>query len=289
MKAPDDFEPDVYVDPVDLSHATPELWAALAMAQENVETVGKDGTNRHSQYNYSTADAMIREGRRCRKGTGLALVCTTTLAHAPPSQATGKQWVSHTVSLHWVLGHKSGGYIRGRAEIDAIASGMRPNDKASQAAATYLHGFIERDLFDLDRAEESEAVDQRKDDGFSPQQSTQRKTTRKSSGGKDRASAKGEVVPDAAPTIAAAKKAWADYIKDCRDLGVESKRLAEFIADATKKPLEDVEKGADRWDALPLRYWEAVLDLVQGERRAVAVPDDEPPLSFGAGEQEVAE
>ena len=156
--------PPIVARPLDLSHATPALWKALAEAQAAAHTVGKDGRNRDAGYNYATADSMIRGGARARKEAGarLALVSTWSQIDLAPPPGAGTpngpgQWPSAEVTLHWALGcADDGGYISGTLSTHAIGSRRRPPDKATAAAATYAEGFVERSLMRLDRAEESD-------------------------------------------------------------------------------------------------------------------------------------
>jgi len=158
------------VHALDMTHANPPLLAALAMAQTQAQTVGKDGTNTQKHYKYATAEAMIRASRDAMSGTGLSVLSTWTVdASDPPEGDIGFQFSCGTVIESFVLAHAEGGYITGRAECDAIASKGRPYDKAVTASATYMHGFVLRHLLNLDRAEEGEhAVDRRSDEGFEP-------------------------------------------------------------------------------------------------------------------------
>lgn len=150
---------------MDTSRATPDLYAALAAAQADVTSVGKDGTNTQRGYRYATTEAMIRGARQHLAAHGLAFFSTWTQAvPAPPQGDIGKQHVAATVSIHWVVGHASGGQISGVATMDAIGSPARPPDKAVAAAVTYALGFVLRGLLLLDRADEDEhAVDQRRE------------------------------------------------------------------------------------------------------------------------------
>ena len=154
---------------MDLSHATPELYAALAQAQGDAPVVSKRG--RHDEmgrkaYDYATADDMILAGTTGRAGTGLALFTIPTSAPPAKKEDYGKQWVCSNVTLHWVLSHSGGGYITGAFSGPALASAGRPRDKAEAAAWSYLEGFLERGLMRLSRASvpEDEEVDQRRDE-----------------------------------------------------------------------------------------------------------------------------
>lgn len=152
---------------IDTSRITPELCAALALAQEQAKTVDKAGRNRDRNYRYATADDMIAAGRAARRGTGLALLTiwgTVPAALPRKGQDFGAQWVHATVEIRWVLTHAGGGLLSGVVHVDAIASKGRPPDKAIAAALTYGEGFLERGLMRLDRDEDPDDVDQRADD-----------------------------------------------------------------------------------------------------------------------------
>jgi hypothetical protein len=142
---------------LDTSKASGDLYAALAKAQADVESVGKDGTNTQRGYRYATTEAMIRGSRQHLAGHGLAFF--STWSQDAPDVAPGdigKQHVAARVTIHWTLGHATGGQISGRAHMDAIGSPARPPDKAVAAAVTYGLGFLLRGLLLLDRADEDE-------------------------------------------------------------------------------------------------------------------------------------
>jgi hypothetical protein len=148
---------------LDTSKATPELFAALALAQADVESVGKDGTNTQRGYRYATTEAMIRGSRQHLASHGLAFF--STWSQALPEVAAGdigKQHVAARVTIHWALGHSTGGQISGTAPMDAIGSPARPPDKAVAAAVTYGLGFLLRGLLLLDRADEDEHAPDRR-------------------------------------------------------------------------------------------------------------------------------
>jgi hypothetical protein len=151
---------------MDLAQATPELFAALAKAQAQMHSVAKDGKNKDRNYNYATADSMIAGASKAREGTGLSLFSTWS-SEDVVDDSDGGQWVCAIVTLHWVLAHEGGGYIRGTITGHAIGSRGRPPDKAVAAAASYTEGFLERGLMRIDRGgNDTDDVDQRADGGF---------------------------------------------------------------------------------------------------------------------------
>lgn len=164
--------------PLDLSRATPDLYAALVAAQAAAETVAKDGTNSQRGYRYATAEAMIRAVRGPLAANGLAFFSSWTREEVvQPGGPIGNQFVCAVVVIHWALVHRTGAVIRGACEMDAIGSAARPPDKAVAATLTYMRGFVLRDLLNMDRAqEERDAIDQRSDGDYAPRGGREEKT-----------------------------------------------------------------------------------------------------------------
>lgn len=152
--------------PLDTSGASPALFAAMVKAQSEVTTVGKDGENKHGGYNYATAEAMIREGRRRLTNNGMGLMVSCYQADpSRPSGDIGKRFLYSEVVMIWKIIHCEGSLIEGWSELPAISSGATPPDKAVKAAATYLLGYVLRDLLMIDRAEEEAySPDQRREE-----------------------------------------------------------------------------------------------------------------------------
>ncbi len=147
-------------------HATPDMWKALSVAQGQCRTVGKDGKNRNGNYNYASADAIVRASREPLARNGLSVI-ESFAALAPPEKQPefGRQYIAARVVLTAIIGHESGGYITATLEMDAIGSAGRPPDKAIAAARTYAKGFLLLGLLNMDRdEEEAESVDSRSDE-----------------------------------------------------------------------------------------------------------------------------
>lgn len=164
---------------IDMSHANGELLAAWAEAQGKAMEVTKGGRNTSTGdgYKYATADSMIAEARGCREGTGLCLFSTWSSVDFDDG-SEGKQWVCAIVTVHWVMGHGSGGYVRGTITGHAIGSKGRPPDKAVAAAATYIEGFLDRGLMRLSRGGESaDDVDRRSEGSYERPKHQPRHTT----------------------------------------------------------------------------------------------------------------
>lgn len=130
-------------DEIQVVHPTPELFDALARAQEQARTVKKGGFNTHANYNYATAEDMLAAGRAARKGTGLALITSWSVQ----SREAGPP----LLTLAWLLTHSSGGMLRGSLVAPIQQSKRNGPDKQTAALATYLEGFVERGLMRLDR------------------------------------------------------------------------------------------------------------------------------------------
>ena len=161
---PEVFEHEPKVS-FDLEHAGADIFAAPAQAQQKASTIGKDETNKHLGKNYASAEALIRGSRAAMAETGLAFMSIPrVVAEIAKPDGHAKQWPCARVEKVFVVTHASGQYIRGVSDTYAVESVQRPPDKAVAAADTYLHGFILRNLFNLDRAEEdSIAVDRREE------------------------------------------------------------------------------------------------------------------------------
>jgi len=132
--------------PIEVLSPTPEIFAALAQAQEQARTVKKAGYNQHASYKYATAEDMIAAGRAARKGTGLALL--TSWAVKAREDLNGG---APLLTLSWLLTHSSGGILRGSLIAPIQSSKRNGGDKQTCALVTYLEGFVERSLMRLDR------------------------------------------------------------------------------------------------------------------------------------------
>ena len=162
---------------LDLSDCpTPAFWTALAKAQAAGETIGKDEKNTQRGYKYASAENVTRGCRRPLNDHGFALISTWTAerVEVQPGGDIGNQFVAATVTEHFVLGSEHG-VLKGQAVMDAIGSKARPTDNAVAATVTYMHGFVQLHLMNLDRAEEGQhAVDSREEtDDFRPPQRRQ--------------------------------------------------------------------------------------------------------------------
>ena len=109
---------------MNLDHANPELFAALAVAQAEVENATKGSTNPHFKSKYADLAEVLNTVRPVFAKQGLSLVQSTSFDGS-------------LVSVTTALCHKSGGYITSvascaPAKIDAQGVG---------AATTYLRRY----------------------------------------------------------------------------------------------------------------------------------------------------
>lgn len=134
------------------------LAGALLVAQNAIDSVGKDARNSFHKYAYTSAEGMIGACRGALHVAGLAF------------QRTGWALSSDgmTVTSRFVLHHPQSGQS---AEYEApwivcVEKG-RPVDKALAGALTTCMGYFLRDLLLLPR-EEGDVMDRRRDDPDGP-------------------------------------------------------------------------------------------------------------------------
>lgn len=109
---------------MDTSHATPELFAALAVAQGKVENATKGSQNPHFKSRYADLAEILNTVRPVFAAEGLALV-----------QSTG--FDGARVFVTTLLGHKSGGYVTSEAACVPAKS----DAQGIGAATTYLRRY----------------------------------------------------------------------------------------------------------------------------------------------------
>ncbi len=110
---------------LDISRATPELWAALAAAQGEIENATKNQTNTHLKSKYADLAAVLSEIRGPFSKQGLAL-----------SQYPTRDY-DHRVMVTTIVSHKGGGLVLSRLRL-------RPAKEFAHdigAIITYLRRF----------------------------------------------------------------------------------------------------------------------------------------------------
>lgn len=109
---------------MNLEKATPELFAALALAQAEVENASKNSANPHFRSKYADLAEVLNTVRPVFAKAGLGIVQSTSFDGA-------------MVSVDTVLTHKSGGYITSRASCIPAKS----DAQGVGAATTYLRRY----------------------------------------------------------------------------------------------------------------------------------------------------
>jgi hypothetical protein len=140
----------------------PELYAALAVAQGQAESLTRDRSGEHGRY--TTSDEIASVARKLLSANGLAWlrVNVTLEAAGLADYDIGRQGYVGDAVESWLLVHSSGGSIAGTSRIPIVVSRGRPHDKAVGAGLTYDTGQTLRGLLCLDR-EDKDAVDRRED------------------------------------------------------------------------------------------------------------------------------
>lgn len=110
---------------LDLSHATPELFAALAKAQGEIEDASKNKKNDHLKSRYADLAEMLGEIRPTFSKNGLAL----------------SQWptrgLDSSVIVTTIVSHATGGYIRSDLSMMPVQAGPQ----AVGSAITYARKY----------------------------------------------------------------------------------------------------------------------------------------------------
>jgi hypothetical protein len=147
---------------------TEPIYAALVKAQSAVKGVGNDSMNQHHKYKYTSAEALIREGRLALTGAGLALIEQTCTHHFAENGET----VALTIA--YLLVHETGAMVVGPWTVPVLIGKGREVDKAEAAARTYALGYTMRGLLMIDRpGEDAGDVDQRDDRDSNPRERMQ--------------------------------------------------------------------------------------------------------------------
>ncbi|CAB4172821.1 Essential recombination function protein [uncultured Caudovirales phage] len=133
---------------------TPNLSAALVKAQSLIKAVNKDAYNKHHQYKYASAEAMLTAAREALNDAGLAV------------SRTGWTIVDGDMPMlisTFRLDHESG-EVRDFANLPwpILEGNGRPFDKALAGALTTQQAYFVRDLLQIPKEDENE-VDKRND------------------------------------------------------------------------------------------------------------------------------
>lgn len=136
-----------------------QLAGALAKAQAAVEAVPHDRRNDYHKYDYTSAEAIIREGKRALSASGLALV---------PVDQTLNGWEREgenrfELCRRFLLLHASGESCPVMVTWPVVPDRGRPLDKAVASAATTSLAYLLRDLLLMPRVDEADDLAGRED------------------------------------------------------------------------------------------------------------------------------
>jgi hypothetical protein len=139
---------------------TPNLAAALVNAQNKMEAVAKDSTNKFHNYKYASSEDIIDASREVLSSNGLSFTVEAASYTALPGEVV---WNGVAIlGMTFVLEHTSGEQRRMTADIPVCPEKGRPLDKALFAARTEGLGYGLRDLLLIPR-KNAEDISGRKD------------------------------------------------------------------------------------------------------------------------------
>lgn len=131
------------------------LAKALLVAQRAINAVAPDARNKHSGYNYASAEAIITEARAALNGAGLTArrgSYTLAASELPSAQeGVSQQYVLVTMDFH--LQHESGEISSDCIVWVAVPHKGMAVDKAIAAALTSSFAYYLRDILLIPRVE----------------------------------------------------------------------------------------------------------------------------------------
>lgn len=161
--------PTIVSTPLDLTHVSPEMFAALAAAQGEIENATKNATNKHLANNYADLGEVLSEIRKVFPKNGLVLI------QSPSFDGL-------YVDIITVIGHTSGAYITSRlgaavpmASIQGVGAGIT---YLRRYAAAALAGIAQEDADGEAMAaamQQDQSGNQGREQRREPQQSSQQR------------------------------------------------------------------------------------------------------------------
>ena len=148
-------DPEITGGIVDVQAIPRCIAAAIVQAQIACAAAIKDGTNKHHDYGYASAEQRITLGKAALNSAGLALL--------PFSWARIPGEPYDVMMIRWLLVHESGPSLELQTQTAVIPQGGRPMDKAEATAQTYATGYLYRLVCAIPNSDKSEDVDQRDD------------------------------------------------------------------------------------------------------------------------------
>ena len=109
---------------MNLDHATPELFAAIAAAQVEVENATKSAVNPHFKSRYADLAEVLNTVRPVFAHHGLAIIQAVSSA-------------GQEITVTTTIGHKTGGFVT--SSLTAIAPSLKVQDLGS--ITTYLRRY----------------------------------------------------------------------------------------------------------------------------------------------------
>lgn len=218
---------------VETSEKCDELFAAMAKAQATVANATKDKEN---------------PGFRGSKYADLASVWEACREPLTSNGLSVTQWSSSTdggVTLTTVLGHSSGQWMRSTLVVPLAntATAQQIGSALTYARRYMLSAVAGVAPDDDDGNKASEAA---------PKE-TQRRTTKSEPKAKH---AKRSEANDAT------RKNYAKYVIAAQKNGHPMRDIAEFLAEASGRTVENIAANESSWDAIPDRIWEKACSAV---------------------------
>ena len=141
--------------------SAPNLARALIAAQASCRSVEKDRTNAYHKYKYTSAEAIIGEGKDTLSASGLALMPIGL--HVNGHQREGEE--RFELEREFLLIHESGESIPLKCHWPICPEKGRPLDKATAIADTLSLAYTIRDLLLMPRVDEADDANARNDTG----------------------------------------------------------------------------------------------------------------------------
>ncbi len=129
------------------------FYKALGEAQKSLSGISKDAKNNHANYNYVSAEEMVKASRAALFHAGLV---AGRKSWAIKLEADGAYNVK---SLFFVVHAESGESLEFEAEFPAVMRKGMPQDKAVACALTSCLSYFLRDLLLLPRFSAEENMD----------------------------------------------------------------------------------------------------------------------------------
>lgn len=149
--------------PTPSAPVVPSIDGAILLAQQALDKVGKDATNKFHNYNYTSSEGMLAACREALHSAGL--IVRRTHWRIDPTIGEFGTLVSDIVVAHPASGSK----LVDNVMWPIVPEKGRPFDKALAGALTTSLNYFLRDLLQVPREEET--MDTRNDKEYEPRRS----------------------------------------------------------------------------------------------------------------------